>query len=269
MHIGTIVDIPDDFHLKPVQKRQIEATRLGEPIVDINKITKFINNLEYPVYFLDYETLASIIPPFDGLRPYQQLPFQYSLHILRAPEADLEHVEFLHTLETNPLPDLLSQLQNDIGESGSILVWYEGFEKSCNDLMASMMPEYKDFLISVNERIVDLMIPFQKGWYVDKDFMGSASIKNVLPVIAPELSYKDMDISEGATAQRLWMEAVYTDKNSEAEKTKLMESLRAYCELDTYAMVKIFEFLLAINQSGSINIKDTVINKDFEQQSLF
>lgn len=269
MHISKIVDIPDDFNLKPVQKRQIEATRLGEPILDPNKITKFISKLEYPVYFLDYETLSSIIPPFDGLKPYQQLPFQYSLHILSSPDADLEHLEFLHTLETNPLPELVSHLKNDIGDSGSVLVWYEGFEKSCNELMANMMPEHKEFLLSVNERVVDLMIPFQKGWYIDKDFMGSASIKNVLPVIAPDLSYKDMDISEGATAQRLWMEAVYTDKNSEAEKTKLMESLRAYCELDTYAMVKIFEFLLAISQSGSVTIKDTVGNKNFEQQSLF
>jgi hypothetical protein len=272
MHISSIKNIPEDFDLKPVQKRQVEATKLGEAIVDKDKISKFLKKLEYPIYFLDYETLSSIIPPFDGLKPYQQLPFQYSLHILDSPDAQLEHHEFLHTLDSNPVPELLAQLQEDIGDKGSVLVWYEGFEKACNTLMANITPEYKDFLQSVNDRIVDLMVPFQKGWYIDKDFMGSSSIKNVLPVIAPELSYKDMDISEGATAQRLWMEAVYTGKNSEAEKSKLMESLRLYCELDTYAMVRIFEFLLALIKGESqqgIDLDASTSNQTFEQQSLF
>ncbi|HMT39382.1 MAG TPA: DUF2779 domain-containing protein [Candidatus Saccharibacteria bacterium] len=272
MHISSIVDIPDTFELKPVQKRQIEATRLGEPLVDTGKIAKFIDKLEYPIYFLDYETLSSIVPPFDGLKPYQQLPFQYSLHILKSLDADLEHREFLHTLDTNPVPELLAQLQSDIGDKGSVLVWYEGFEKTCNNLMAELQPDYAVFLAQVNDRVLDLMLPFKNGHYVDKDFMGSASIKNVLPVLAPELSYKDMDISEGATAQRLWMEAVYTDKNSEAEKAKLMESLRQYCELDTYAMVRIFEFLIALTrgevlQGNAIGLPAS--NKSFEQQSLF
>lgn len=269
MHISSIKDVPEDFNLKPVQERQIEATKLGKPIVDIKKIAKFLDKLEYPIYFLDYETLASVIPPFDGLKPYQQLPFQYSLHILNSPDAKLEHREFLHTLDSNPVPELLTQLQKDIGNSGSVLVWYEGFEKACNTLMANMMPEYKVILQSINDRVVDLMVPFQKGWYVDRDFMGSASIKNVLPVIAPELSYKDMDISEGASAQRLWMGAVYDHTHNELDKDKLMESLRAYCELDTYAMVKIFEFLVAINNSGGSSLQAMPVNKDFEQQSLF
>lgn len=269
MHISSIKDVPDDFDLKPVQKRQVESTRLGEPIVDIKKITTFLDKLEYPIYFLDYETLASIIPPFDGLKPYQQLPFQYSLHILNSADAKLEHREFLHTLDSNPVPELLASLQKDIGNSGSVLVWYEGFEKACNTLMANMVPEYRVLLESINDRVVDLMVPFQKGWYVDRDFMGSASIKNVLPVIAPELSYKDMDISEGASAQRLWMGAVYDNTHDKLDKDKLMESLRAYCELDTYAMVKIFEFLVALNNSGGYSLQAMSVNKDFEQQSLF
>lgn len=272
MHISSIIDIPESFELKPVQKRQIEATRLGEPIVDIGKISKFIDKLEYPIYFLDYETLASIVPPFDGLKPYQQLPFQYSLHVLNSPDADPEHREFLHTLDTNPVPELLAQLQEDIGDKGSVLVWYEGFEKACNKLMAELYPEYAIFLNQVNDRVVDLMLPFKNGHYVDKDFMGSASIKKVLPVLAPDLSYGDMDVSEGQSAQRLWMEAVYTDKNSETEKSKLMESLREYCELDTYAMVRIFEFLLALTKGESTqgtNLDALTSNQSFEQQSLF
>lgn len=273
MHISSIADIPADFTLKPKQKRQVEATKLGKPIIDIKKIERFMKSLVYPLYFLDYETLSSIVPPFDGTKPFDQLPFQYSLHIIAAPGGDLIHKEFLHTLDTNPVPELVKQLQADIGESGTVLVWWEGFEKSCNDLMGKLVPEYATFLENVNSRVIDLMKPFSEGYYIDRDFMGSASIKNVLPVIAPELSYKDMDIQEGASAQRLWMEAVYGGKGSDAEQAKLMESLRKYCELDTYAMVRIFEFLKAIVDSGDkysvVTNQGQAANQEFEQQSLF
>lgn len=274
MHISSIADIPDDFTLKPKQQWQVEATKADEPIVELAKIQKFIDSFDYPLYFLDYETLSSIVPPFDDLKPYQQLPFQYSLHIIDKPGADLRHVEYLHTLSTNPVPELLAQLKTDIGDNGTVLVWSESFEKNCNELMGRLAPEYSNFLQDVNDRVLDLMKPFFDGWYKDKDFFGSASIKKVLPVIAPDLSYGDMDISEGQTAQRLWMEAVYTDKSSEDEKTKLMESMRQYCELDTYAMVRIFEFLLAltkgenIQQSNSDSVQ-SIANKTFDQQSLF
>ncbi len=273
MHISSIADIPNDFTLKPKQKRQVEATKLGEPIVDIKKIKRFMNSLEYPLYFLDYETLSSIVPPFDGTKPFDQIPFQYSLHIIEKPGGDLLHKEFLHTLDTNPVPELVKQLQNDIGERGTVLVWWEGFEKTCNDLMGKLLPEYAKFLEDVNSRVIDLMKPFSEGYYIDSDFMGSASIKNVLPVIAPELSYKDMDIQEGGSAQRLWMQSVYEDKFNDIEKAKLMESLRQYCELDTYAMVRIFEFLNALVYNGDkysvVTNQGQAANQEFEQQSLF
>lgn len=265
MHIATLADIPAEFELKPKQKWQLEAIKNGEPIINIKRIESFLATFTYPLYFLDYETLSSIVPPFDGMSPYQQLPFQYSLHIIREPGGELEHREFLHELSTNPLPDLLKQMQSDIGGDGTVLVWYEGFEKSCNDLMGKLMPEYASFLHSVNDRVKDLMLPFSKGWYKDKDFFGSASIKKVLPVIAPQLNYADMDISEGATAQRLWMQTVLDGQGSESEKAKLMEQLRAYCELDTYAMVKVYEHLLALNQEQ--NSSNATVG--FEQQSLF
>jgi len=274
MHITSIADIPAEFTLKPKQKWQVEATKAIEPIVDLTKIQRFFDLFTYPLYFLDYETLSSIVPAFDGLRPYQQLPFQYSLHIIDEPGADLRHTEYLHTLDTNPVPELLAQLKNDIGDSGTVLVWSESFEKNCNELMGDLAPDYSDFLQNVNDRVLDLMKPFFVGWYKDKDFYGSASIKNVLPVLAPELSYKDMDISEGLSAQRLWMQAVYENTHGEQEKTKLMENLRQYCELDTYAMVKIFEFLLALTRgetvvSGEKPQSAIVVPKDYEQQSMF
>lgn len=270
MHIESMHDVPSGFLLKPVQKLQIEAVKSGKPLVKKESISNFLNNLKYPLQFLDYETLGSVIPPFDGLRPYQQLPFQYSLHVIKSPGAELEHYEFLHKLNTDPTQNLLENLKTHIKPTGTVLVWYEGFEKTCNQLLANRQPEYKDFINDLNARIADLMIPFQKGWYVDADFYGSASIKNVLPVIAPELSYKDMEISEGATAQRLWMSAVYEDKYSPQEIDKIMKDLLVYCELDTYAMVKIYEFLTSlVNSSESNPTNLNVITEAGDQLSFF
>ena len=199
------------------------------------------------------------MPPFDGTKPYEQLPFQYSLHIIAEPGADLEHKEFLHTLDTNPIPELMAALSNSIGPKGTVLVWYEGFEKKCNERMARILPEYASFLEDINSRIIDLMVPFKNGYYVDKAFEGSASIKKVLPVVAPELSYGDMEIQEGGSAQRLWMQSVYEDIHSQSEVDKIMADLLQYCELDTYAMVRIFEFLLAISEG---QIADTVLEAE-------
>ena len=112
------------------------------------------------------------------------------------------------------------------------------FEKSCNSLLGSLLPDYKDFYEGLNNRIVDLMIPFSNCWYVDKDFCGSASIKHVLPVLVPELSYKTLGIQEGGSAQRLWMEAVLDGKR-EGEKEKILDDLVEYCGLDTMEMINL------------------------------
>lgn len=240
--IKKIADIPDDFNLNEKQRSQVATTKNDEIFVNSQRIKEFLSRLEFPLYFLDYETLSSVVPYFDGLGPYGQLPFQYSLHVLDSPDTKLGHFEYLHDNNSNPIKPLSEALKSQIGESGTVLVWYEGFEKSCNELMGTIAPEYKEFYKSVNDRVVDLMIPFSTGSYVHKDFFGSASIKKVLPVLIPELSYKDLDINQGATAQRLWMEAILDGKRP-TEKDKILTDLLKYCELDTLAMVKIYQFL--------------------------
>lgn len=243
--VTLISDIPDDFNLIPKQRRQAEATKSGLRHIEKESISSFLEALKYPLYFLDYETLAGVIPAFDGIRPYQQVPFQYSLHILKSPDGELEHKEYLHTENSHPGDPLSHELRNDIGPEGSVLVWYEGFEKGRNEELGEMFPEYKEFFKDINDRIVDLMIPFSEGWFVDKDFLGSASIKKVLPVIVPSLSYDELDIHEGSTAQRLWMETVLNGENS-GTKDKIMNDLIQYCRLDTLAMVEIFKYLRSL-----------------------
>jgi hypothetical protein len=213
------------------------------PVIQHDKIKQFLGELKYPLYFLDYETLMSLVPYFDGHRPYQQVPFQYSLHILQSPDAKLEWHEYLHRDNSDPARPLAEQLIKDIGAAGTVLVWYEGFEKARNTELGDMLPEYKEAMDAINDRVIDLMMPFKKKWYDDPRCEGSASIKKVLPVLCPELSYKSLGIQEGGSAQRLWMEAVLDDKRTD-QKEQILSDLIEYCQLDTFAMVAIYQKLL-------------------------
>lgn len=245
LHIESMRDIPEEFNLKPKQKWQVTAHKTGKRYINKEKIKEFIKGLKFPLYFLDYETLSGVIPPLDGLKPFQQLPFQYSLHILDSSKAKLKHKEYLHTENSDPTLSLVNQLKKDIGAKGSVVVWNQYFEKSCNDLMGALQPVYAEFLSLVNKRIKDLMIPFSKGWFVDKEFKGSASLKKVLPVLISELSYHHLDIQQGEVAQRLWMETFLKNGNKQ-QKEKIIKDLLEYCKLDTLAMVKIWEVLKKI-----------------------
>jgi hypothetical protein len=240
--VKVIKDIPDDFNLTSKQYHQLQATKSGERVINKDEIRHFMSTLQYPLYFLDYETFSDVIPPFDGLRPYQQVPFQYSLHVLESPGAELVHKEYLHTENSLCVRPLLEQMRQDIGDEGSVIVWYKSFETGRNAEMAAMEPEFNNFLYGINDRVVDLMTPFKEDWFIDKDFYGSASIKAVLPVLVPELTYKDLNVQGGKAAQRVWMQSVMQGIAPE-KKDEVMDDLRKYCELDTLAMVKIWEVL--------------------------
>ncbi len=156
----------------------------------------------------------------------------------------MRHTEFLATKFENPVPELLAQLKRDIGPAGSVLVWYESFEKSRNVEMAKMMPEYADFLGDVNERIFDLydIFKIKNEIYADSEFQGSASLKAVLPVLCPELSYESLEIQEGGTASASWP-ILTGDETPVAEKKQLENDMLAYCKRDTEALVGILKRL--------------------------
>lgn len=245
MGIELINDIPIDFELSESQERQVEATKSGEQKINKEEIREFLSTLKFPLHFFDYETLAGVIPVFDSTQPYQQVPFQYSLHIQDVPGGSLAHKEYLHIENSNPVPPLLKRMQEDFGPTGSVISWFKRFETDRNNEMALMYPEQAKFLKNINDRMVDLMVPFSSGWFVDKDFFGSASLKAVLPVLTPELSYKELEVSHGSMAQRIWIETVLNGKNTE-NKDEIMGHLRKYCTLDTYAMYAIYKYLLEL-----------------------
>jgi len=245
MGITSIQEIPEELALREKQLMQIKTTKSGERIVLKDKIKEFLDTFQYPLYFFDYETLSSIIPFFDGMCPYKDYPFQYSLHILDTPDAEIRHTEYLHLEKSNPMPSLLKKLKEDVGSKGTILTWNMNYEKSCNERMASMYPDYEEYLQKFNERIIDLMTPFSEMWFVDKDFFGSASIKTVLPALVPELSYKEMVVSDGLKARRMWTQTILEGKNIDS-RHKIVDDLLKYCTLDTFAMVRIFKVLESI-----------------------
>lgn len=240
--ITLIQEVPEEMALRDRQLSQIIATRDDERVVNKEKVRKFLGAFEYPLYFFDYETFSTLIPQFDGCKPYKDYPFQYSLHILDSPGAELRHEEYLHQENTNPMPQLIEKLKEDIGNNGTVLTWNMSYEKSCNDRMANFYPEHREFFSNFNARIEDLMTPFSEMWFVDKDFYGSASLKNVLPVLVPELNYEKLDISDGLLARRVWTGAILEGKNQD-KREKIVADLIEYCTLDTFAMVRILEEL--------------------------
>jgi hypothetical protein len=243
--ISKLVDIPPGVHMTDKQRLQLQSTRKAKAIIELDPIKNWLSKLSFPLYFLDYETLSSMVPYFDGLRPYHQVPFQYSLHVLESPDAKLRQVEYLHRDNSNPAEPLSKALQSHIGTTGSVITWNMSFEKGCNYLLGSILPEFTEFYAKLNARIVDLMEPFAENWYVDKDFYGSASIKKVLPVLAPDLSYKTLGIQEGNAAQRLWMEAILDGKRDK-QRDQILADLTEYCKLDTLAMVRIYQELIKL-----------------------
>lgn len=241
MGIELMEDIPDDFELTERQQSQIMAIKNGQHI-DKDEIKNFLNKFKYPLHFFDYETFSGVIPAFDGIKPYQQVPFQYSLHILEKQYGELIHKDYLHTENSDPTLLIAKKMQEDFEGEGSILVWHDSFEKKRNEELAKMHPEYKSFLLNLNDRIIDLKIPFSKGWFVDKDFFGSASLKAVAPVLIKKPSYSDLEINNGSLAQNIWMETIFNGENKEI-KEEIINNLRKYCTLDTFIMVKILDKL--------------------------
>lgn len=235
-------EIPDHIKLSDIQKNQVEAHALDKIFVNKIEISRELNNLVYPLYFLDYETFPCAVPRFDGFSPYQQIPFQYSLHVLESPTSSLAHKEFLFVNSTDPSKSLVETLQKDIGEKGSIIVWNKKFECKINEEIGKRISNVKSFVDSINGRVYDLMDIFSKQYYVHKGFRGSTSIKLVLPTLAPDLSYSDLEIHEGGTAADRWNK-IALELVSMQEADKIAENLRLYCGRDTEAMYVIWKHL--------------------------
>ena len=237
--INAVKDVPADFELSDNQSAQVAVAKTNKAIVNTEAINARFEELTFPLYFLDYESFAPAIPIFEGAKSYQQVCFQYSLHTVQE-DGSMTHTDYLSKDENNPIPALLKKMQNDIGPSGSVIVWHKSFEIGRNKEMAGMYPEYSEFISDLNSRVFDLKEIFSHQHYVHPGFKGSCSIKKVLPVMVPELSYEALNIQDGVDASLGWYKAVFDDEQG---KEKVFEDLLKYCELDTLAMVEIYKKL--------------------------
>ena len=236
-----IHDVPKDYDLTENQRGYVNMVQAGEIVFDSEAIQGWIDRLEYPLYFLDYESVNPAIPEFDGVKSYEQITFQYSLHIEETPESEVSHEEFLSDGVDSVSKSVAQHLSERIGEKGSIVVWSKSFEVGRNKDMARWFPEFAEFFEDLNSRMVDLRDIFSKRLYFDPTYAGD-SIKSVLPKLVPGMSYDEMDIGGGALASARWFEDVYRGDDEE-KKVATMKSLREYCKMDTLAMVRILEAL--------------------------
>ena len=219
-----------------------------EDYIDKKSIKEFLNTLSEPLYFLDFETFALPIPKYDGTRPYQQVPFQYSLHYIE--EGKLYHKEFLAESGVDPRKLIAESLVRDIPKNVPVLAYYMSFEKGRIKELAETFPDLKDHLMSIHDNIKDLIVPFKNRSYYAKGMHGSASIKYVLPAMFPNdesLNYKNLElVHNGDEAMNIYARLGEYPKE---EQEYIRERLLKYCELDTYAMVKIYEKLKQIVKS--------------------
>jgi hypothetical protein len=207
-----------------------------------DEVRSFLDQLEYPIYFMDFETVMYGVPQYDLSSPYQQIPFQYSLHVQHKPGGQVSHHSYLGDGISDPRPALIEQLCNDLDKKGTILVWNITFERGCLQKLAFNFPKYSERIEAIINRMVDLMIPFRNRQVYNEAFYGSYSIKAVLPVLVPHLSYSDLTIQDGGTASYTYSQLAGMTKSEQSETRR---QLLEYCHLDTLAMVEILQKMMA------------------------
>ncbi|GAA0341142.1 DUF2779 domain-containing protein [Bowmanella denitrificans] len=238
--ISDMREVPDHM-LNGKQILVKECTVDNEYFLDEEGAQQALSQCRYPLYFLDFETINFGVPRWVGTRPYQQIPFQYSLHKI-SDNGATTHKEFLDLSGNDPSLPFAEQLIKDCGKRGSILVYNQAFEKKRIEELSEGFPHLAEELLALNTRVVDLL-PVCQNFYYHPEQHGSWSIKKVLPNMVPELNYAELDgVQHGGAAMEAFVEAIHPETSDE-RKQELDSQLREYCKLDTWAMVRIWEYI--------------------------
>lgn len=236
-----IIDLKDvpAYLLSGAQKTQMEATLDRKDFIDTAGAGEFLDSLWYPMYFLDLEILVTPVPMFDGTSPYQQIPFQYSLHYIDIQGAKLGHSEFLAPAGVDCRKELLEKLMDEIPENACVIVYGKSFEQRMLNDLGKLHPEHMPKISNIIENMRDAAEPFRKRDVYFWKMNGSYSLKSVLPALVPELSYDELEICDGRMAMEAYRMICYLEDEEETERIR--GALLEYCKLDTLAMVKILE----------------------------
>ena len=241
--IDTFEKLDTSIKLSSLQLNQIKAYEISAPIINKTKINSFIEAVDYPISYFDFETFTDAVPIYDGQKAHMQIPFQYSLHIQESIDSkykELIHYEFIADINEDPRRAIAESLLKNLPKSGTIMAYNQSFEMSRIKDLADHCPDIASDLLKLNDRFIDLIIPFRGGGYYHHDFGGGFSIKKVLPALCPEdkkLDYKNLEISNGGMASAAYKEMRYqTNEEVSLKRKKLFD----YCWLDTYAMYAIY-----------------------------
>ena len=231
--------------LNDIQYKQVTSEQFDLPThVDKLGIKAFLDTLTYPLYFLDFESFQTCVPLYDGIHPYQQVPFQYSLHYILDPNGKLLHKEFLADENSDPRRALAEQLAADIPTDACVLAYNKGFECTRLKELAETFPDLAEKLLAIRENVRDLLDVFRHGYVYDRAMGGSFSIKKVLPALFPNdpnLDYHNLaDVHNGGEATDTYLALRGMEREA---RDKLRRSLLAYCGLDTLAMVMLWQRL--------------------------
>jgi predicted RecB family nuclease len=239
MGVESILEIPDDFALSERQRIACTSVQTGQAWFSA-ELGKELETLRYPLYFTDFESVNPAVPRFAGMRPFDQLPFQWSLHVQREPAAEPEHYEFLANDDADPRREFITSLFGALGESGSIVV-YAPFESQRLSELAAWLPEFAGLIKTIQGRLFDLL-PVVRNHVYHPAFAGSYSLKAVLPALVPDLTYEGMEVGNGQDAGLAW-KSLIRGTWDQAEHERLREALLDYCRQDTLALVKVLEKL--------------------------
>jgi predicted RecB family nuclease len=238
--VKSIRDIPDDFPLNERQRRACTTVQTGEPWYSAELATE-LSGLTYPLYFMDFETVNPAIPRYQGMRPYDQLTFQFSVHLRREPGAEPEHFEFLAADRSDPRRDFITSLCTTLGDTGSIVVYNQQFESQRLSELAGCLPEFAERIEQIQTRLRDLL-PVVRNHVYHPRFAGSFSLKSVLPALVPEMTYDGMAVANGQDAGLAW-ESLVRGTLDAAERVRIRKALLEYCGQDTLALVRLLEKL--------------------------
>jgi hypothetical protein len=247
MGVESIRDIPNDFPLNERQRRACTTVQTGEPWFSAD-LGEELKGLKYPLFFTDFETVNPAIPRFPGMRPYDQVPFQWSVHVLREPGAEPEHHEFLATDAADPRREFIASLCSGLGKCGSIVV-YSAFESQRLSELAAWLPEFAGRVEKIQRRLWDLL-PVIRNHVYHPGFAGSFSLKYVLPALVPDMTYSGMEVADGTDAGLAW-ESLIRGGGDQTERDRIKKALLDYCGQDTLAMVRLVETLRLFAQEAA------------------
>jgi len=233
--------LPASVSLSDKQEIQVKALQNGKVHIDKEGTRDFLERLDYPLYYLDFETFGTAIPLYDHVRPYEQIPFQFSLHIVDPAGKKPRHESFLADGTKDPRHEILKRLKKLLGNKGSIVAYNAPFEKDKLKKASDVFTEFSTWYQSIEPRFVDLLVPFKSFYYYHPDQCGSASIKAILPALTGK-SYEGLEIAEGGAASLEYLRVTFGDVDDK-ERQKVRRQIEQYCALDTEGMIMIVEEL--------------------------